>query len=242
MTPRQREILAAIISEFMDSADAVGSMVISRKYDLGVSPATIRNEMADLVKQGYIDMSHSSSGRIPTSLGIRFYINELMNEEELPYMDELAINQRIFEERFAKERLVKQAVDVAAEISKYATIALMNDTAFCGGFSDLMSYPELRDVDKLHDIIAVLENYQMMSSVYKRARGEGFNGVKVLVGDETGVGPLEDCAVVLGEFKSYGGDKGVFSIVGPKRMDYQKVIPMVRVITDRLNKSVFGWQ
>lgn len=241
MTPRQKEVLAAIIKEFMGSAEAVGSKVIFQKYDLGVSPATIRNEMADLVRQGYIKMSHSSSGRIPTSLGIRYFVDEVMDDEDLSYMEEIEMNRRIFEARFAKERLVKQAVDVVAEVTRCLSVALIEDTVFYAGVSDLMRYPEFQEVEYLRNLLTILENYKIMSNLFGRARGYSGDRVKVLIGEETGVSSLDQCGVVFNEFKAHGGDKGVFAVIGPARMNYSKVVPAVDFITKKLNNAVFGW-
>lgn len=239
MTPRQQEILNAIIREFMETAEAVGSLAVSRKYDLRVSPATIRNEMSKLVDQGYIAMSHSSSGRIPTSLGIRYYLNEIMDQEEISHLEELEIGRKIFAQRFAKERLIKQAVDIASQISRYLSLAFINDTIFSAGFSDLMRYPEFNDIGELRDVLALLENYQIMINVFNKVQRQ--EGVRVLVGDETGINALSSCGIVYNDFKVQGNEHGVFALVGPTRMNYERAIPLVRLITMKLNNAVFGW-
>lgn len=241
MTPRQKKILAAIINEFMNSAEAVGSLAISEKYNLGVSPATIRNEMADLVHQGYITMSHSSSGRVPTSTGYRFYINEIMDDEEPSYIEELEVNRRIFESRFAKERLVKQSVDVAAEVSRCMAIALLDNVNFYAGVADLMRYPEFQDVENLKNLLTILENYQIMSNMFGRVHGENNKGVKILIGEETEIESMSDCGVVFNDFKVHGGEHGVFAIIGPARMNYARIVPLVNLITNKLDQAVFGW-
>ena len=77
LTERQIKILKAVIEEYIESGEPVGSAVLEKKYELGISPATIRNEMAKLIKNGYFKQPHTSAGRIPTKDAFRFYINQL---------------------------------------------------------------------------------------------------------------------------------------------------------------------
>jgi len=87
MTPRQVKLLHAIIDDFINNATAVGSLSLTHRYNLGVSPATIRNEMSDLVEQGYLEKPHSSSGRIPTNMAYRYFIREILRElDDLEHM------------------------------------------------------------------------------------------------------------------------------------------------------------
>ena len=241
MTDRQREILQAIIHEFMTSAEAVGSLVIAQQYDLGVSPATIRSEMARLVDEGFIEMSSSSSGRIPTSLGFRYFINEVMDEEEIPQLEELEISRRIFEKRFTKERLVKQALDVTSEMTRCLALALLDGTVFLSGVSELVCYPEFQKITELQGVLTILENCGIMSGMFRRAVGDNPHGVSVLVGEETGVNALTNSGVVFKAFNAQSGDHGILAIIGPARMDYSRAIPVVKLVTDKLNNAVFGW-
>ena len=95
LTPRQIEILKAIITEYTETGEAVGSDILDKKFNLGVSPATIRNEMVELAKKNYLKKSYFSSGRLPTSQAFRFYISNLMNEKEYYRAHELAEKLRV---------------------------------------------------------------------------------------------------------------------------------------------------
>ena len=75
---RKQRVLKAVIDDYIESAEPVGSRTLARKYNLGVSPATIRNEMADLEMLGYLEHLHTSSGRVPSSKGYRFYVDGLI--------------------------------------------------------------------------------------------------------------------------------------------------------------------
>lgn len=85
---RKEKILAAIVTDFIDTAEPVGSRTISKKYDIGFSSATIRNEMSDLEEMGYIVQPHTSAGRIPTDVGYRYYVDRLMFRAQRSYSDE----------------------------------------------------------------------------------------------------------------------------------------------------------
>src|SRR3989338_5141529 len=95
LSERQRALLKAIVEEYIEVAEPVGSEIIERKYDLGVSPATIRIEMGRLTEMGYLRQPHTSAGRAPTSMGMKFYIAELMKEKTLPIAAEVSIKDKM---------------------------------------------------------------------------------------------------------------------------------------------------
>jgi heat-inducible transcriptional repressor len=96
LTPRQIELLKAIIAEYTSSGDAVGSDILDKKYKLGVSPATIRSDMVVLSKNGYLKKEYFSAGRVPTPKAFRFYIKNLMHEKELSTAEEVAYKSDIW--------------------------------------------------------------------------------------------------------------------------------------------------
>src|SRR5690554_6096293 len=124
MEPRKMRILQAITDDYIRTADPVGSRTIARKYALGVSPATIRNEMADLEELGYLEQPHTSAGRIPSDKGYRFYVDELMSPED--YSD--AERERLLEEVEAMQRALEQMVHRATRLlsvlTRYTAIVL----------------------------------------------------------------------------------------------------------------------
>ena len=96
LSERKLKILQAIIADFIRTAEPVGSRTISRNYDLGVSPATVRNEMSDLEELGYLSHPHTSSGRVPSEKAYRLYVNELMKKRELTSEEKDAIASRLY--------------------------------------------------------------------------------------------------------------------------------------------------
>src|SRR3989344_1810633 len=100
LSDRQKDLLKAIIEQFVKSGEPVGSEVIDRNHNLGVSPATIRNEMVHLTEMGYLKQPHTSARRIPTSMGFRLYIAELMKEKDMPVAAEVSIKEHLWQQRY----------------------------------------------------------------------------------------------------------------------------------------------
>ena len=96
LTPRQIQILKAVIEEYIETADAVGSETLEKKYSLDVSPATIRNEMVALTNLGYLKQLHKSAGRVPTSISLKYYVKNILKQQELPVSEEVSVKQKIF--------------------------------------------------------------------------------------------------------------------------------------------------
>lgn len=123
MDERKIRILQAIINDYISTAEPVGSRTIAKKYDLGISSATIRNEMADLEDMGYLEQLHSSSGRKPSDKGYRLYVDKLMRVTELSDEEELIIkNQLINAALFEVDKIVKQATQLLSELTKLTCV------------------------------------------------------------------------------------------------------------------------
>src|SRR6266446_3604937 len=95
LTQRQVQILKALIEEYIETAEAVGSETLEKKHNLSASPATIRNEMVRLTELGYLKKPHTSAGRMPTSSGMKFYVKQLMKEKEMSVAEEVAVKERL---------------------------------------------------------------------------------------------------------------------------------------------------
>lgn len=122
LTPRKGKILQIIIQNYIISAEPVGSRTIARKYKLGVSPATIRNEMADLEDMGFLSQPHTSSGRIPSDLGYRTYVDMLMPKAEISSLEIKQIEATMSQRMEEKEKLIHALVDTLSSLTTYTTI------------------------------------------------------------------------------------------------------------------------
>lgn len=124
LTDRQLLILQVIIDDFIASAQPVGSRSLSKKPEISFSSATIRNEMADLEESGYLEKTHSSSGRIPSEKGYRFYVDHLLFPQKLRKEDVLTLNSVFAEKIYELENMVQRSAKILSELTNYTTIVL----------------------------------------------------------------------------------------------------------------------
>ncbi|MDR1194242.1 MAG: HrcA family transcriptional regulator, partial [Peptococcaceae bacterium] len=125
MEDRKKKVLEAIILDYIATAEPVGSRTISKKYDLGVSPATVRNEMADLEEMGLIEQPHTSAGRIPSQIGYRYYVDYLMEKETVTDEIKKYIRLNLLDQIRVKEDLMKNAVRLLSQISNYTALLIL---------------------------------------------------------------------------------------------------------------------
>lgn len=124
LTERQLLILQTIIDDFIGSAQPVGSRTLSKKEEITFSSATIRNEMADLEELGYIEKTHSSSGRVPSEKGYRFYVDHLLAPHHLSSKDIMQVKDFFAEKVFEVEKVAQQSAQVLSELTNYTAIVL----------------------------------------------------------------------------------------------------------------------
>ncbi len=325
---RKRIILHAIVKNYLETGEPVGSRTISKYTDLNLSSATIRNEMADLEEMGLIIQPHTSAGRIPSDQGYRVYVDEMLRdkEREVESMKEMLLDK---EEKL--ETLLKQVARTLAVDTNYATMIsapqikknklkfiqiskvddehllativiegnviknkiipveetlddptmlklniLMNTrldglavedinlgliaavkqeagihseiignvidataesiTAdedlqiYTSGTMNIFKYPELTDSTKASELISTFEDTRDLSSIVENTLSSDSEetGIQVYIGNETPVQAMKDCSVVTATYELGDGMKGTVGIIGPKRMDYDKVISTLK--------------
>ncbi len=240
LTKRQKDILFAIITEFIETALPVGSGLINEKYDIDASPATIRYEMVRLADEGYISKSHTSSGRIPTILGYRYYLQDLMNEEDVNYLTEIRLKRELAELRFHRDKLIRGITTLLADLTKYASVILLEDGIFYSGLYNLLDYPEFEDKTAFKNILLAFDDLGTLTNVFNRAYTD--NRVKVIIGDEFDSHILQDCSIIFTEVNLYGGERGILAVIGPRRMNFSHVIPLIRTTSDVIDRLILGWE
>jgi heat-inducible transcriptional repressor len=224
LVARQIQILRAIIEEFIETGVPVGSETIDKKFNIGVSPATIRNEMVYLTKQGYLVKSHISSGRVPTALAMRLYINELVKEKELSVADEVGVKEKIWRYRNQMEDLLYETTRVLADKSHALGIAMNAERRlYHSGYSNLLQMPEFYDIRLTRQVLHMIEEEQLMDDIFESSRSE--NAVKVVFGQDLGNKDLEQVSIMFVELP---GSHCRFGVIGSTRFDYSYVLPIMK--------------
>lgn len=331
---RKLKILQAIIRNYLETGEPVGSRTISKYTDLHLSSATIRNEMADLEELGYIFQPHTSSGRIPSDKGYRLYVDNMMEEKEKEVEE---MKEMLLKKEDKMELLLKQVAKVLALNTEYATMIsapryhdnklkfiqlsrvnehqlvavivlegnviknhileiekilddetllklniLMNThlngleiqeinlgmiarlkqqagvhgdivvdiidavgkvikadedlEIYTSGTNNILKYPELRDTQNASELINTFEEKQMLSNfIYESVNREDSEGVQIYIGEESPIKSMKDCSVVTATYELEEGIHGTIGIVGPKRMDYDKVINILKTLKNQLD-------
>ena len=121
---RKKKVLQAIVEEYINTAEPVSSNALTNNYGLNYSSATIRNEMADLEKKGYLDKTHTSSGRIPSEKGYRYYVDELMKDDDISLEEIKYISSKLETKVNEIEELTKIAANTISEVTHYTTLSI----------------------------------------------------------------------------------------------------------------------
>ena len=331
---RKIKILQAIIRNYLETGEPVGSRTISKYTDLNLSSATIRNEMADLEELGYIVRPHTSAGRIPSDKGYRLYVDHMMEEKEREVEE---LKELLLAKEDKMDHLLKQMAKVLAQNTNYATMIsaprlhrnklkfiqlsrvdasqllavivvegnviknhmlemaetlddetllklniLLNTylngltieeinlsmiTAikqqagihsaivgyvidavaeaikeeedleiYTSGANNIFKYPELADNQKASELISTFEEKQMLNELVEETLSDKRGtGIQIYIGDETPVQSMKDCSVVTAAYELGEGMKGTIGIIGPKRMDYDKVVGTLKTLMHQLD-------
>ena len=331
MDDRKKRILQAIVDEYINTAEPVSSGSIARRYNLDYSSATIRNEMAELERCGYLDKPHTSSGRVPSALGYRLYVNELLKDDDIS-IEEIKYIQSKLETRVNEiEELTRITTSTLSEITHYTTVAVgprnnmqkieevkfvllgkrnlmaiiltdsgiiketiikfdediteeqVNTLTFIfnnklkgkpleaidkpleeyifsqmnyslnvikpimqqlkkviseeteyllEGANKAFDLPEFNSLEVAKNFINILDTKEIMMDLLNT----GFaNDINVYIGEETENEKLKDFSIVTFKHKYKDKDLGTIGIIGPKRMDYSKVISVMKYISKKLN-------
>ena len=229
----------AIIKEFMDDANEVGSLSLVEKYNLGVSSATIRNEMVKLMALGLLEKNHISSGRLPTDQALRLYVSKILDRSSLNPLVSVEIRQGIFRDRFSKDIVIKSILQILAKETDSVVFLILDDDTRYYGLANILAFDEFQSIEKIKSVISILEDDVFLKNMAQKYAG---SGVSLLIGGESGVGTLQNCAMAFTKIPFWGKNESYVGVIGSKRMDYSKVIPALREIKNSLENAMSGWR
>ena len=291
---RKAIILKAIIKNYMETGEPVGSRTISKLPELNLSSATIRNEMSDLEEMGYILQPHTSAGRIPSDKGYRFYVDEILREKEIEteeFKDLMfkkvdrfklllvtvaegnIINNKIIDidseisdseilnlnllintslngltvEEISLSIMNKLRTDagvygdivdkVLREVAAVFESATDNLEIYTSGTTNIFKYPEISDREKASQLVDAFEEKDKLKEMLAKVCDDDKDGIKVYIGNEVPVSDMRDLSVVTANYEIGEGLRGTIGIVGPKRMDYEKVLKTVKTVMASLDEQ-----
>jgi heat-inducible transcriptional repressor len=221
MTDRQKQILHAIVEQYAEVASPVGSQLLAKVF--GVSSATIRAEMAELERLGFIMQPHTSAGRVPTDKGYRFYVNSLSEEKDvLPERrGERALAARVTGAGMP-ERTIRNAVDTLVELTHNLGLATIGNQLYMSGLSNLFGQPEFMQPMQVRQVAELLDNLEPW--LREAAPNQPLN---VYIGRENPIGRSAGCSLIISRFHSPYSDNSYIGVLGPTRQSYRDVMQLV---------------
>lgn len=231
LTARQAKILAAIVKEHCENGEPVGSKELAEKYDFGISAPTIRNEMQDLEKSGYIKQPHTSAGRVPTDQGFRYFVNQLMDKVRLTLQEQERLKKELLKLQMAHMEMGRRLAKLLSEHSGAGGFALFPDEVATMGLSNILNSPNLpaedaREIAQFFDHLD--EHAEKMISEYTG------KGPEAKIGKEISLSKNSDYSMVVSGLQLPSGKKGVIGVVGPKSMKYEKNMSLLEYISKLL--------
>ncbi len=239
LTDRQIQILKAIIEEYISTAEPVGSQTLDKKYNLGVSPATIRNEMMALTRNGFLKQPHTSAGRVPTPMALKFYIQNLMQQKEMSVTDEVSVKEKIWDFRSKQDKLLREATKALAE--KTHTLAIsttIGGDVYYAGTANLLDMLEFYDMIATKNLLLVLDQFDFWWGIFGRVGIEA--PFHVIFGDDLKQNYLANCGMVYAQVHTPKIDCAI-GIVGPARLNYSYVIPVVSYFGHLIGDISANW-
>lgn len=230
MDERQKTLLRHIIEEYTKSAEPVGSNLVAEKYMSNLSGPTVRNEMQELERQGFIEQPHTSAGRVPTERGWRYYLDNLLPEQALRKSEQAALT-RSFQSVRQDEPAIKSLAKKTAELcGDTLLVGFSAHDTFYTGLANLFEKPEFAHQELVIELSQVIDRLDdVMAEVHRQLDDD----ISVLLGSDNPFG--QECGSVMASWKFNRG-WGVIGILGPMRMDYGANIAFIKFIKKLLER------
>ena len=234
MTQRQADILKSIVEQYAEVASPVGSNLLAKVFN--VSSATIRAEMAELERLGYIVQPHTSAGRVPTDKGYRLYVNQVSEGEQKPMQPRA---ERALAARVAggglPERVIRNTVDTLVELTHNLGLATIGNQLYMSGLSNLFGQPEFMHPEQVQEVARLLDNLEPW--LREAAPNEALS---VYIGAENPIGRNSGCSLIISKFRSPYSDRSFIGVLGPTRQSYREVMGLVEHAGQSLEGVLYG--
>lgn len=236
MTDRQKQILSAIVEQYAEVASPVGSNLLSKAFK--VSSATVRAEMVELERLGFIHQPHTSAGRIPTDKGYRFYVNNMTEDRSLgtemaERRGERALAARV-QDSGVPERAIRNAVDTLVELTHNLGLATIGNQLYMSGLSNLFGQPEFIHPGQVQQVARLLDNLEPW--LREAAPNQPLS---VYIGAENPIGRSAGCSLIISRFQSPYSNQSYIGILGPTRQSYRDVMNLVRRAGETLEEVLY---
>lgn len=239
LNERKTKILLSIIKEYIETAEPVGSLAVIKKFGFPYSSATVRAEMLELEKEGYLYQPHTSAGRVPTDKAYKFFTEyffekKLKIEKEIKFAKQVEKQIKKFIEQ--KEATLKWATRILSAMSGNLAVGWASDQKefFSSGLSHLLKQPELSDVGHLLSFGEIFD--KMESEIDAMFDGLGSGKAEVFIGSDMPIENADNFSLIASKWNSSSGDKGIIAVFGPKRMNYEQNIGLVEYLSEKFEE------
>lgn len=234
LSERQQQLLKSIIELYVKTGEPISSELIEKNYHLGVSPATIRNEMVKLTESGFLKQPHTSAGRVPTALGFRLYIKDLMQEKTMSVVDEVTIRQQVLDSRAEFNKMVQVATRALARKCGTLALTINGDEVYYAGAANMLDIPEFFDIDVTRFVLSLFDEFSVLQQILDKAQGT--EPLHIIFGEETGYEHLLPTSFAFLNFKTKSEVPGIIGVIGPDRLNFPVVLPYLRYIGEVLSE------
>lgn len=240
LTSRQVDILKSLIEEYITTAEAVGSETLEKKHNLSASPATIRNEMVRLTTLGYLKKPHVSAGRVPTPIGMKFYVKQLMREKDLSVAEEVSLKEKVWDLREKEREFLKEITRTLADRTKALAVTTTNEgDVFCAGYANILEMPEFFDIDMTRNLLTAVDEAEFFSTLFLGQADD--EDIHILLGEELGPRLNGPYGFVYKRYHTPMNLIGQIGVLGPSRLNYTAIVPTVRYFGNLIEEIAKGW-
>jgi transcriptional regulator of heat shock response len=228
---RRDRILGIVVDQYIKTVTPVSSGFIAQNYRLDLSSATIRNILAELEETGHLTHPHTSAGRLPTQQGYRYYVDNLMHEIHLLEEEKARILAEYKKGVRKLEFLMEKTSEVLSEVTHYTSIISfegLGSKMICRGTDYVVGYPAAPDLQQIQSILRALEAKEQILELINRDLEKK---TRIYIGHEMACAGIDSCSLAVSPFEKKNGPRVRLAVLGPTRMDYEKVVSTLEYVT-----------